>query len=119
MVKPLAASAEPGLSEARPRGPRAGSPLGVVDATGSGDKFEDRRTTYAVHLEKLRKGLEKSWDGDWYRRGFYDDGTPLGSAESQECRIDSIAQSWAALSGAGDPARTLEAASRYAERLRR
>jgi cyclic beta-1,2-glucan synthetase len=45
------------------------------------------------------------WDGEWYRRAYYDDGTPLGSAQSDECRIDSIAQSWSVISGAGDPAR--------------
>ena len=45
------------------------------------------------------------WDGDWYRRAFFDDGTPLGSASRSECRIDLIAQAWAVLSGAGDPAR--------------
>ena len=45
------------------------------------------------------------WDGEWYRRAYYDDGTPLGSRESHECRIDSIAQSWSVISGAGDPAR--------------
>jgi cellobiose phosphorylase len=45
------------------------------------------------------------WDGEWYRRAYYDDGTPLGSARSDECRIDSIAQSWSVISGAGDPAR--------------
>ena len=44
--------------------------------------------------------LELAWDGEWYRRGYYDDGTPLGSAQNDECRIDSIAQSWAVLSGA-------------------
>ena len=44
--------------------------------------------------------LEQAWDGEWYRRGYYDDGTPLGSAQNDECRIDSIAQSWAVLSGA-------------------
>jgi cyclic beta-1,2-glucan synthetase len=42
------------------------------------------------------------WDGDWYRRGYFDDGTPLGSALREECRIDAIAQSWSVLSGAGD-----------------
>jgi len=47
----------------------------------------------------------EAWDGEWYKRAFYDDGTPLGSAESDECRIDSIAQSWAVLSGAGDETR--------------
>jgi cyclic beta-1,2-glucan synthetase len=45
------------------------------------------------------------WDGEWYRRAYFDDGTPLGSARSEECRIDSIAQSWSVISGAGDPAR--------------
>ena len=52
----------------------------------------------------LQAALERdAWDGDWYRRGFFDDGTPLGSAPSDECRIDSIAQSWAVLSGAARP----------------
>ncbi|MGH7534262.1 MAG: GH36-type glycosyl hydrolase domain-containing protein, partial [Gemmatimonadales bacterium] len=45
------------------------------------------------------------WDGDWYRRAYYDDGTPLGSAQSEECRIDSIAQTWSVISGAGNPER--------------
>jgi cyclic beta-1,2-glucan synthetase len=49
------------------------------------------------------------WDGEWYRRAYYDDGTPLGSAQSDECRIDSIAQSWSVISGAGDPARQRQA----------
>src|SRR3989454_8443129 len=44
--------------------------------------------------------LERAWDGEWYRRGYYDDGTPLGSAQNDECKIDSITQSWAVLSGA-------------------
>ena len=44
--------------------------------------------------------LERTWDGEWYRRGYYDDGSPLGSAQNDECRIDGIAQSWAVLSGA-------------------
>lgn len=52
----------------------------------------------------LRVALnEDGWDGDWYRRGYFDDGTPLGSAQRVECRIDAIAQSWSVLSGAGDP----------------
>jgi len=51
------------------------------------------------------------WDGDWYRRAYFDDGTPLGSAANPECRIDSIAQSWSVLSGAGDPARARRAMS--------
>ncbi|MGE3176315.1 MAG: glucoamylase family protein [Vicinamibacterales bacterium] len=55
----------------------------------------------------LRENLERhGWDGRWYRRAYFDDGAPLGSAASAECRIDSISQSWAVLSGAGDPARS-------------
>jgi len=46
------------------------------------------------------------WDGEWYRRAYFDDGTPLGSSESEEARIDSLPQSWATISGAADPART-------------
>ena len=48
--------------------------------------------------------LELAWDGDWYRRGYYDDGSPLGSAQNDECKIDSIAQTWAVLSGAAPAA---------------
>ena len=69
-----------------------------------------RAKAWKAHAEALARALDREgWDGDWYRRGYYDDGTPLGSADSQECRIDSIAQSWAALSGAGDPARAIRA----------
>jgi cyclic beta-1,2-glucan synthetase len=50
-----------------------------------------------------------AWDGEWYRRAYFDDGSPLGSAESDECRIDSIAQSWSVISGAGDPRRATQA----------
>lgn len=56
--------------------------------------------------ERLRLSIEQhGWDGEWYRRAYFDDGTPLGSASGTECRIDSISQSWAVLSGAGDGAR--------------
>ena len=56
--------------------------------------------------ETLRHALEASaWDGEWYRRGYYDDGTPLGSAASAECQIDSLSQSWAVLASAADPQR--------------
>jgi cyclic beta-1,2-glucan synthetase len=48
---------------------------------------------------------QHGWDGAWYRRAYFDDGTPLGSSTNDECRIDSIAQSWSVISGAGDPAR--------------
>ncbi|HEV2179171.1 MAG TPA: protein ndvB, partial [Gemmatimonadaceae bacterium] len=46
-----------------------------------------------------------AWDGEWYRRAYFDDGTALGSALGDECRIDSLAQSWSVISGAGDPER--------------
>jgi cyclic beta-1,2-glucan synthetase len=58
------------------------------------------------YLTQLKTSLEKSaWDGAWYLRGFFDDGTPLGSNASEECRIDALAQSWAVISGAAAPER--------------
>ncbi len=69
-----------------------------------------RAKAWTEHADSLRVALDRDgWDGDWYRRGYYDDGTPLGSNGSEECRIDAIAQSWAAISGAGDPARAVKA----------
>jgi cellobiose phosphorylase len=53
---------------------------------------------------RLRLATDASWDGDWYQRAWFDDGSPLGSARNVECRIDSIAQSWAVLSGSAEPA---------------
>lgn len=62
------------------------------------------------HAGELEKALERhGWDGNWYRRAYFDDGTPLGSAVNEECRIDSIAQSWAVLSGVASPARRARA----------
>ncbi len=59
---------------------------------------------------RLRDAIEQSsWDGGWYRRAWFDDGSPLGSAANPECRIDSIAQSWSVLSGAGDSQRARQA----------
>nr|WP_233279477.1 glucoamylase family protein [Acidihalobacter yilgarnensis] len=59
---------------------------------------------------QLRTHIEAhAWDGEWYRRAYFDDGTPLGSVENDECRIDSISQSWAIISGGGDPARSIQA----------
>ncbi|MEJ7587604.1 MAG: glucoamylase family protein [Ferruginibacter sp.] len=58
----------------------------------------------------LQSNIEKNaWDGEWYRRAYFDDGTPLGSAQNEECRIDSIAQSWSVLSKAGDKKRIVSA----------
>jgi cellobiose phosphorylase len=57
--------------------------------------------------DRVRRNIEQNgWDGEWYRRAYFDDGSPLGSASNSECRIDSIAQSWAVLSGAGDAERS-------------
>ena len=67
-------------------------------------------TGWLGHATKLRAALEQhAWDGEWYRRGFYDDGTPLGSAHNDECQIDAIAQSWGVISGAANPARAQQA----------
>jgi cyclic beta-1,2-glucan synthetase len=64
------------------------------------------------HAYALKQAIEReAWDGDWYRRGYFDDGTPLGSVTSDECKIDSIAQSWAVISGAGDTERAVKAMS--------
>jgi cyclic beta-1,2-glucan synthetase len=69
-----------------------------------------RADQWRAHMKALRRALEREgWDGDWYRRAFFDDGTPLGSAMNAECRIDSIAQSWAVLSGAAKPERAAKA----------
>jgi cyclic beta-1,2-glucan synthetase len=57
------------------------------------------------------------WDGEWYRRAYFDDGTPLGSSASEECRIDSIAQSWSVISGAGLPERQARAMQSFGEHL--
>ncbi|HXE38026.1 MAG TPA: glucoamylase family protein [Azonexus sp.] len=67
---------------------------------------------------RLRLSLEEhGWDGAWYRRAYFDDGTPLGSASNAECRIDSISQSWSVLSGAGDAQRSRMAMKALDERL--
>jgi cyclic beta-1,2-glucan synthetase len=81
---------------------------------------EARAARYRQEMADLQKALEQhGWDGDWYIRAFYDDGTPLGSAQNQECQIDAIAQSWAVLSGAGDPERARRAMAAVAEKLAR
>jgi cyclic beta-1,2-glucan synthetase len=78
----------------------------IADARGD--------TVHAVawraHAVELAMALERDgWDGQWYRRGFFDDGSALGSAANEECRIDSIAQSWAVLSGAASMERATQA----------
>jgi cyclic beta-1,2-glucan synthetase len=79
-------------------------------------QMTERRQRYGLHVEKLRKGLERAWDGDWYRRAYFDDGTPLGSAQNDECRIDSIAQTWAVISRVAEShraARAMAAVNEY------
>ncbi|HKZ33472.1 MAG TPA: glucoamylase family protein [Vicinamibacteria bacterium] len=60
----------------------------------------ERAERYRREAARLEGVLERTWDGEWYRRGYYDDGSPLGSAQNEECRIDGIAQAWAVFSGA-------------------
>ncbi len=65
---------------------------------------------WRTHASALQTCLEReAWDGDWYRRAWFDDGTPLGSAVNDACQIDSISQSWAVISGAADPDRAARA----------
>jgi len=77
----------------------------------------DRANRWLVHAAALRSALEQAWDGEWYRRGYFDDGTPLGSASSTECRIDAIAQSWSVISGAADKERAIRAMTNVDKQL--
>jgi cyclic beta-1,2-glucan synthetase len=77
-----------------------------------------RAVAWRQYAVILQSSLEREgWDGGWYRRGYFDDGTPLGSAASSECRIDSIAQSWSVISGAGDPERAARAMAAVDQQL--
>jgi cyclic beta-1,2-glucan synthetase len=70
------------------------------------------------HADGYAASVEaNAWDGAWYRRAYFDDGSPLGSASNDECRIDSIAQSWSVISGAGDPERRATAMASLHEHL--
>ncbi|HUO45641.1 MAG TPA: glucoamylase family protein [Acidimicrobiia bacterium] len=91
------------------------------------EKFADlaervEETDLAVAWRTAAKGLRESleteaWDGDWYRRAYFDDGTPLGSTMSPECRIDSIAQSWSVIHGGAQSARAQRAMASVEEYL--
>ena len=86
--------------------------LRVIDlfAPFAAARDDARARHWRAHAIMLRAAIERdAWDGEWYRRATFDDGTWLGSKESGECRIDSIAQSWAVLSGAADPDRAATA----------
>lgn len=79
-------------------------------------------TTFAqfctAQATTLRSNIEdNAWDGEWYRRAYFDDGTPLGSSINDECQIDSISQSWSVISGGGDPLRTRQAMASVDKRL--
>ncbi len=83
------------------------------------DKREEAQhaAEWRLAATALKASLEQeAWDGDWYRRAYFDDGSPLGSVVNSECRIDSIAQSWAVISRAAEPARAaraMEAVDKY------
>jgi cellobiose phosphorylase len=88
----------------------------AVLARRQGD--EDFAESCVVEGKRLGESLEEhGWDGAWYRRAWFDDGTPLGAAGNSECRIDSISQSWAVLSGAGDYSRVRMAMDAVDEHL--
>jgi cyclic beta-1,2-glucan synthetase len=77
-----------------------------------------RATQCTERAERLRRAIEdNAWDGAWYRRAYFDDGTPLGSAQNDECRIDSIAQTWAVISGEADADRARRAMAAVDEQL--
>ena len=80
---------------------------------------DPRAATWRAHAAALQPALEAAWDGEWYLRAYYDDGTKLGSHTDAECRIDAIAQSWAVLSGVAPPDRATQAmASLHRELVR-
>jgi cyclic beta-1,2-glucan synthetase len=85
----------------------------LADARGD----SGRASAYRAAATALTAAVEAAWDGSWYRRAYFDDGTPLGSAANSECQIDGIAQSWAVISGAGDPARARQAMDAVDARL--
>ena len=80
--------------------------LPIAEVRGDLDRVESCRD----RAEALRAAIEEhAWDGEWYRRAYFDDGEPLGASTNDECRIDSIAQSWAVISGVADPERAKKA----------
>ncbi len=87
---------------------------GVAEQRAQRERAARWRRSAAALLTSLEN---EAWDGEWYVRAFFDDGTPLGSARSDECQIDSIAQSWAVLSGAADPGRARQAMDSVERRL--
>jgi cyclic beta-1,2-glucan synthetase len=85
-------------------------------AEGRGDSARAR--AWRDHAERLRRAAEETaWDGDWYRRAYFDDGEPLGSRENVECQIDSLPQTWAVMCGQADPTRAKAAMAAVWDRL--
>jgi cellobiose phosphorylase len=81
-----------------------------IYAKDQGD--QERSDRYGKLAVKLKKSLNsEGWDGDWYLRAFYDDGTPLGSSENEECRIDAISQAWAVITGVAEKDKAASALS--------
>jgi len=79
---------------------------------------DERVTRYTAYREKLHVALnEGGWDGAWYRRAYYDTGTPLGTCSASECRIDGLAQAWSVLSGAAPKERAIEAMNEAEQQL--
>jgi len=96
--------------------PNLGELASIADSRGEAE----RATRWREAASALTASLEReAWDGAWYKRAFFDDGTPLGSAENMECQIDSISQSWAVLSGAGREERARQAMQSVERRLLR
>ncbi len=96
----------------------------LYDALGQFTEVARRRGDLAfaekceAEAAQVRRSIEQhGWDGGWYRRAYFDDGSPLGSATNPECRIDLIAQSWSVLSGAGDARRARMAMEAADQRL--
>ena len=81
-------------------------------------KDTERAENYKRKAEYIRENIESNgWDGNWYRRAYFDDGTPLGSIENDECMIDSLAQSWAIISGGGSKERSRRAMNAVEQHL--
>ncbi len=74
-------------------------------------------TAWRTHAQSLAEAVERAWDGEWYLRAYFDDGTKLGSHDSVECQIDSIAQSWSVISKSAPPERAKQAMKSLSERL--
>jgi cyclic beta-1,2-glucan synthetase len=75
------------------------------------ERYEEQRTRLQASIER------EAWDGAWYRRAYFDDGSPLGSSTNPECQIDSLPQSWAVISGAAEPDRASQAMAAVVSRL--